>query len=86
MNEHELDQTLHAAGRQAQQAVAAALDIERHLATAKTVAAGSSPGHAEPASTPNAREPSPEDRYPVPVISLRLIACKLDQALKRPAI
>jgi hypothetical protein len=81
MSEHQLDQVLHAAGRQAQRSLAAALDIERQLAAAKA-AAGQIPRQADPAGIPDAPEPGPEDRCAVPVISLRLIAIKLDRALK----
>jgi hypothetical protein len=81
MNEHQLDQVLHEAGRQSQRAAAAELDIERQLAAARA-ATGGTPVQGNPAGIPDAPEPGPEDRCAVRVISLRLIACRLDRALK----
>jgi hypothetical protein len=80
MSEHQLDQVLQTAARQAQRAAAAALDIEGQLAMAKAAVCTSiQDGQA---GIPDSPEPGPEGRYAAPVIALRLIACKLDRALK----
>jgi hypothetical protein len=80
MNEHQLDQVLQTAARQAQRAAAAALDIEGQLAKAK--AAVCAPIQNGQAGIPDTPEPGPEGRCAAPVIALRLTACKLDRALK----
>ena len=80
MSEHQLDQVLQTAARQAQRAAAAALDIEGQLAMAK--AAVCTPIQDGQTGIPDTPEPGPEDRCAAPVISLRLTACKLDRALK----